>query len=162
MIYKARYKWVCSREKCYRRVRTPSEGACTITIEEIKYGALYNLYAVENEKNICAAGWHVSTEVEHTGLYTFLDGGVDGGGKLKEVGTVYWDNPNNYATNSTKFNGRAGGWRNYDGTFTYKGEYFICHALSAGSFSYMSLKHDVGDITIGGYPLVFNPEYSNQ
>jgi hypothetical protein len=37
-IYTRKYKWVCKRGKCYRRVRVVSDTACVITIEGKNYG----------------------------------------------------------------------------------------------------------------------------
>ncbi len=80
------------------------------------YGALYNWYAVNNEK-ICPTGWHVPNDSEWTTLIDFL-GGVDiAGGKLKESGFLHWLNPNFGATNEVGFTAVASGLRDHNGDF---------------------------------------------
>jgi len=88
---------------------------------KVKYGALYNWYAVNTAK-LCPAGWHVPTDAEWKGLEIFLGmsaaiadwtsfRGTTEGGKVKEVGTVHWSSPNEGATNSTGFTALPGGNR---------------------------------------------------
>lgn len=78
-------------------------------VESIKYGALYNWYAATDERNICAEGWHIGTNTEWNTLLAYL--GASAGGKLKEAGVIYWNNPNAGATNEVWFNGRGSGYR---------------------------------------------------
>jgi uncharacterized protein (TIGR02145 family) len=85
-------------------------------IESIKYGALYNWYAVDDVRNICADGWHVPTVTDIAELF---DLSPNEGGKLKETGTTYWISPNTDSTNETGFNGRGSGSRGSDGLFNY-------------------------------------------
>jgi uncharacterized protein (TIGR02145 family) len=80
------------------------------------YGALYNWYTVEQGK-LCPAGWHVPTVSEWKTLITFLGRDLIAGGKLKEVGTVHWRNPNSGSTNETGFTALPGGYRNNTGSF---------------------------------------------
>jgi uncharacterized protein (TIGR02145 family) len=81
------------------------------------YGALYNWYAVNNSGNICPEGWHASTYGEWTAAETFLGGISVAGGKMKESGTLHWNNPNTGADNSSGFTGLPGGFRDQAGTF---------------------------------------------
>lgn len=78
-------------------------------IETITYGLLYNWYAVADARNICASGWHIGTNTEWNTLLAYL--GASAGGKLKEAGVIYWNNPNAGATNEVWFNGRGSGYR---------------------------------------------------
>ncbi len=85
------------------------------------YGALYNWYAVDKSsngnKNVCPTGWHLPSDGDWTTLTTYLgDEGV-AGGKLKEVGTTHWSNPNTGATNETGFSAVPGGDRVGSGAF---------------------------------------------
>ena len=77
------------------------------------YGYLYNYYAVDDSRNIAPEGWHVPTDDEWTTLIDFLGGSSISGGKMKEAGTAYWNNPNSGATNESGFTALPGGYRGY-------------------------------------------------
>ena len=80
-----------------------------------RYGKLYNWYAVSpttnGNKNLCPTGWHVPSDSEWTVLIDYLGGEFVAGGKMKEVGTTYWNSPNIDATNTSLFTGLPGGFR---------------------------------------------------
>jgi uncharacterized protein (TIGR02145 family) len=81
------------------------------------YGYLYNWYATTETKGLCPTGWHTPTDGEWTTLIVYL-GGVDvAGGKLKSIGTAYWNNPNTGSTNESGFSAFPGGVRGSDGSF---------------------------------------------
>ena len=82
------------------------------------YGALYNWIATQNSDSLCPTGWHVPTDAEWTTLTTYLGGISVAGGKMKSVGTAYWNSPNTDATNESGFSALPGGFRNYDGSFS--------------------------------------------
>ncbi|MFA4907748.1 MAG: fibrobacter succinogenes major paralogous domain-containing protein [archaeon] len=79
------------------------------------YGRLYNWYAVTDNRNIAPTGWHVPTDAEWQILVDYLGGGEVAGGKMKEIGTTHWDNPNEGATNESGFSALPGGDRDSDG-----------------------------------------------
>lgn len=81
-----------------------------------EYGALYNWYAVENDK-LCPVGWHVASNEEWKTLIDYLGGEDVAGGKLKEFGTSHWLSPNAGATNASNFSALPGGGRYFDGTW---------------------------------------------
>jgi len=89
------------------------------------YGYLYNWYAVKGiatagsttYKNICPTGWHVPTDAEWTTLTTELGGESVAGGKMKSIGTAYWNSTNAGATNESGFSALPGGYRLTDGSF---------------------------------------------
>jgi len=94
------------------------------------YGALYNWHAAVDNRNICPSGWHVPSDAEWKTLERNLgmssaetnDSGWRGtteGGKIKEVGTTHWKDPNVGATNSSGFTARASGCRTEGGGFAY-------------------------------------------
>jgi len=86
-----------------------------------KYGALYNWYSVESN-NLCPTGWHVPAKSEWGILTDFLGGSNVAGGKLKEIGTTHWNNPNTDATNESGFTALPGGSRNdFDGNYVSNG-----------------------------------------
>ena len=89
------------------------------------YGGLYNWYAVDiasnGGKNICPEGWHVPSDEEWTALTDFLGGTGAAGGKLKEVGTAHWNDPNSAATNETGYSALPGGYRESTGNYVRMG-----------------------------------------
>ena len=98
------------------------------------YGYLYNQFAATDARNICSAGWHVATAPEFAALIVYLGGTIalsyyavtpnTIGGKLKETGITYWNNPNIGATNEVLFNARGAGFRTEDtGGFSNIKEY---------------------------------------
>ena len=86
-----------------------------------KYGKLYNWYAVSpttnGNKNVCPIGWHVPTDAEWTTLRDYLGGEIVAGGKMKEVGTINWNSPNQNTTNLSLFTALPGGYRWIDGNY---------------------------------------------
>lgn len=97
------------------------------------YGRLYNQYVKANahgfvylERNgVYEPGWRVPTYNDFVALYTTLGGASIAGGKMKEIGTTYWNSPNVGATNSSGFNGRGGGFRMEDGVYSGLGEIYL-------------------------------------
>jgi len=75
-----------------------------------EYGALYNGYAVISNK-LCPIGWHVPSYEEWQVLMNYLGGTSIAGGKLKEIGTTHWSDPNTGATNEYNFTSLPGGFR---------------------------------------------------
>ncbi len=84
------------------------------------FGSLYNWYAV-NTGNLCPTGWHVPTDAEWTAMENYLGGSFIAGGKLKA--STLWNSPNTGATNASGFTAFPGGFRDYDGTFYYLGDF---------------------------------------
>ncbi len=94
-----------------------------------KYGYLYNWYAAKgiyttgniqstDTLNICPSGWHVPTDAEWTTLTTELGTESAAGGKMKSIGTAYWNSPNTGATNESGFSALPGGRRYNVGSFS--------------------------------------------
>lgn len=92
------------------------------------YSKLYNWFAVKllqmdidyyNAANPTTPwGWRVPTQADFTTLQTYLGGASVAGGKLKMIGTGYWNSPNIGATNETGFSALGSGRRFTDGSFT--------------------------------------------
>ncbi len=80
------------------------------------YGALYNWHTVSTG-NLCPAGWRVPTDADWATLTSHLGGDNAAGGKLKESGNSYWQNPNAGASNESGFTALPGGNRQADGAF---------------------------------------------
>ena len=85
------------------------------------YGKLYNWYTTLGD-TLCPTGWGVPTNDEWITLTTYLGGESVAGGKMKSVGTDYWNDPNTDATNESGFSVLPGGYRDYNGSF-YKISY---------------------------------------
>jgi uncharacterized protein (TIGR02145 family) len=87
----------------------------------VKYGKLYNWYAVSKttngNKNVCPTGWHVPTDAEWTVLTDYLGGESVAGGKMKDVGTTSWNSSSTEVTNVSLFTGLPGGYRSSGGPF---------------------------------------------
>ncbi len=99
------------------------------------YGALYNWYAVIDERGLSPEGWHIPTDQDWIELEIFLGmskaqaydtdfRGSDQGAMLKSTNTLPDPHPSwkegNIATNSTGFNAISGGARYENGNFGYK------------------------------------------
>ncbi len=74
------------------------------------FGNLYNWFAVADQRNICPTGWHVPSDVEWITLTDYLGGESVAGGKMKST-AIYWQSPNQDATNESGFSGLPGGFR---------------------------------------------------
>ena len=94
------------------------------------YGVLYNWNAAmagadssntnpSGVQGVCPTGWHLPSKAEWTQLADFLGGAAVAGGKLKEMGTSHWLDPNTGATNETGFRALPGGYRNSLGEYKY-------------------------------------------
>ena len=83
------------------------------------YGYLYNWYAVDDDRGVCPASWHVPTDGEYTALSDYLGGTSVAGEKLKECTegncpeSEYWYSPNTGATNESGFTALPGGAHYY-------------------------------------------------
>ncbi len=100
---------------------TTTEGAYCFYNDNSNYagmfGALYNWYAVSDERKIAPEGWHVPTDEEWNTLINYLGGENVAGGKMKEEGNGYWKSPNTGASNESGFSALAGGARYAAGFF---------------------------------------------
>jgi clan AA aspartic protease (TIGR02281 family) len=79
----------------------------------VKYGKLYNWYAVSDGRGLCPTGWHVPTDEEWTTLTDFLGGRTLAGIKMKDNSGWKYSN----GVNSHGFTGMPGGCRWIDGHF---------------------------------------------
>jgi uncharacterized protein (TIGR02145 family) len=101
------------------------------TAYDTLYGALYNGYIMNYDKNICPVGWHISTNEEWQKVEIFLGGTDNAGGKMKEAGTDHWTAPNTGATNSSGFTGLPGGMRDLLSVYVAMGENGLWWTTSA-------------------------------
>ncbi len=90
------------------------------------YGRLYTWTAamklskntLERAQGICPEGWHVPSKDEAETLQDYLGGHMEAGGKMKETGFTYWEDPNTGATNESEFSSRGAGQRGQTGNYT--------------------------------------------
>lgn len=90
-------------------------GAGTSSTPTYNYGTLYNWYAVTDVRGIAPAGWHVPDWIEAYDLYLAVNGGVDGGQKLKSADPTFWS-PST-GTDVYGFNMKGSGFRDSVGIF---------------------------------------------
>lgn len=101
------------------------------------YGRLYNGYAVQDSREICPVGWHVSSDADWLELENYLGipssnvatlgwRGTDEGTKLKASDA---DVPGWNGSNEVGFNALPGGFRNHYGNFFYESEFAFYWSL---------------------------------
>ena len=98
---------------------------------ETKYGKIYNLFAVLNEKNLVPNGWKIPDTNEWSKMIEFLGGNSVAGGKLKSKSD--WDG-NNTSGFSALHGGESWGDESFTGFWTST-QYF----LNRGAVSYFEL-----------------------
>ncbi len=111
----------------------------------IHFGTLYNYPAAEIA---CPAGWHIPTDAEWLQLINYAGGQNVAGGKLKETGNSFWQEPNYNATNEYGFSARPGGWF-LNGTYYFDGVYADFWSAATPNTSevwMMVLKNDLESI----------------
>jgi uncharacterized protein (TIGR02145 family) len=92
------------------------------SLYDCPYGKLYNWYSATDPRDLCPIGWHLPSDTEWTTLITYIDPqaftsnanapqSLVAGGKMKSVGSQYWEAPNSDATNEIGFSGISGGAR---------------------------------------------------
>jgi uncharacterized protein (TIGR02145 family) len=102
---------------------------------DIKYGKLYNWYAVVDSRGLAPMGWHIPTVSEWKVLTDYLGGDWVAGKKLKS--TTEW-NENGNGTNESGFSGIPGSLSSWLGGFMplgFQGEWW-CSELYLDSAPY--------------------------
>jgi uncharacterized protein (TIGR02145 family) len=118
----------------------------------IKYGLLYNGYAVLDPRGLTPTGWHLPT---YDDLYILTNLPATG---LREVGNEHWNN-NGDGTNLSGFTARGSGYRGHDTTTEdYEGIKDNFHIWTGYVDQWESL--NCAYITDAGSNLVgFGPDY---
>lgn len=78
-----------------------------------KYGKLYNVYAVNDQRGLAPKGWHISTFSDWKDLGNYL--GNDAATQMRSVSE--WDEKDYIATNKSGFSALPGSYRSKDGNF---------------------------------------------
>ena len=125
------------------------------------YGYLYNWYAVDDDRGVCPASWHVPTDGEYTALSDYLGGTSVAGGKLKECTegscpeSEYWYSPNTGATNESGFTALPGGAHYYyygNGRHMgYNGSFWSSTEYGSNDAWHRGLDHDYSEISRRDY-----------
>ena len=84
----------------------------------LKYGKLYNWYAVNDPRELAPAGWALSSDADWAELAYYLKGESMAGTKMKT--NSGWIDGNN-GTNESGFTGLPGGYRVENGTYLKQG-----------------------------------------
>ena len=88
----------------------------------LKYGKLYNWYAVSDPRGLAPVGWTLASDDDWARLISYLGGQGAAGNKMKS--TSGWGDGNN-GTNEAGFIGLPGGYRVENGTFQNLGSIAI-------------------------------------
>ncbi len=80
------------------------------SIENERYGALYNFFTVETGL-LCPTGWHVPNRNDWRILINFLGGEDVAAGKMKSYYSRFWYSPTNTFSNPPGFSAIPGGFR---------------------------------------------------
>ncbi len=169
-------------ECCNSTLISTTTSTTTLGSSSIKYGYLYNFFAVDDARGIAPDGWHVPTDTEFETLRLYVasqgwnydgttDVGTDGENKQgKALATDYgWEPDAGIGTvgntdypairNISGFSGLPGGSRDYDdGTFYDIGSYGVWWSSSENSTSdawSRYLGYDAANVYRGNY----NKEY---
>ena len=138
------------------------DSSATTPSNHTKYGYLFNWYAAKgisttgiivstDTLNICPKGWHVPTNAEWTTLTTDIGGESVAGGKMKSIGTAYWNSPNTVETNESGFSTLPGGYRFFDGNFSnIKNVAFFWSASDYDLYSAFNLDMSYGSGAFAG------------
>jgi len=121
------------------------------------FGRLYTWNAVSNTgksvQGICPEGWHIPSKSECETLIDYLGGITVAGGKMKETGFNYWDNPNDGATNESGYSGRGAGMRGQTGNYTSIKQLGAIWTSDENNLkaTRMALFHDIPNAFIGDF-----------
>ena len=126
-----------------------------------QFGFLYNLFAVQDQRQLCPVGWHVSTDAEWQEMETFLgmspldvnSSGLAPRGEDEEIGTALRDSSMN-GSNLSGFSGLPGGRRfGNNGGFVGGGNAYWWSPSSS------SLYREVNDVNPGVVRMSTSPTY---
>ena len=106
----------------------------------LKYGKLYNWYAVNDPRGLAPVGWTLSVDSDWTELTYSLGGSEAAGNKMKS--TSLWSEGYN-GTNESGFTGLPGGYRVENGTFLNIGSIGIWWSAT-GSKGLNAIDHYLG------------------
>jgi uncharacterized protein (TIGR02145 family) len=109
------------------------------------YGKLYNWYAaklLDLDMVTAGFGWRVPTYAQFTTLATALGGASVAGGKMKMIGTDYWNTPNTGATNESGFTALGAGARGVTGVFYMLNRYLGVWGITGSNAPWMLVRNN--------------------
>lgn len=127
------------------------------------YGKLYNWYAaklLQNDIDTYNAsnpdwGWHVPTQAEFETLKTYLGGENIAAGKMKVVGTNYWNEESDGADNNSGFSWVGSGCRRNDNgapeSLKSRGFFWTQTSLSASDARKYETQQDTDRLSTAAY-----------
>lgn len=80
-----------------------------------KVSRLYTWYAATDSRGVCPVGWHIPNESDWDLLTSYLGGQTVAGGKMKESGTIHWDQNHIESSNESGFTALSVGYQRADG-----------------------------------------------
>ncbi len=101
------------------------------------------LYSYDAAVNACPAGWSLPSRGDRDRLIENLGGSNVAGGKMKTIGTSYWNSPNTGATNESGFSALPAGA--YTSTIIERGQYanfWVNYVYSDGTASYFHMSYN--------------------
>jgi len=137
-------------------------------INSTTYGRLYNWYAVNDNRMIAPAGWHVATDAEWTILTEYLTNkgyGYQGSGTDIAKSMASTSGWNTYSTpgsagndqasnNSSGFKALPAGYRYGDGSFSnigYSNSFWSSTMSNTLGAWYRSMYYSIGDVSRSDY-----------
>jgi len=142
----------------YGILRSPAGILTARDAYAIKFGLLYNPYAVMDGRGIAAAGWHVPTRTEVQALITYC--GSNPARKLKDTNPAYWPGET-VNTNEYKLNIRNSGYRTPDGIPHYNDHHSWClMGADTWRIAYWALGQGISNIPNDWIALPNNQGYS--
>ena len=103
----------------------------------LRYGKLYNWYAVHDNRSIAPEGWHIPSDAEWNTLVDYIGADSIAGGKMKSNAYFYWT-INVGATNESNFSALLAGRRDNFGEYSLEGgcAYFWSSTFYNGNMAY--------------------------
>jgi len=112
------------------------------------YGRLYTWDAAMNNsinpstQGVCPAGWHLPSGDEVQILIDYLGGFYLAGGKLKQEGYTYWNEPNTGADNSSGFTALPSGYGTPNNLYGSLGDLaFLWTSSQNGTYKWLYILH---------------------
>jgi uncharacterized protein (TIGR02145 family) len=108
----------------------------------LKFGKLYNWYAVNDSRGLAPLGWHVASDTDWSTLKESFENEVIACIELKS--TEHWLEPEN-GNNHSNFGGLPGGFRYLNGNFSSMGFFAYWWTSSRGEYPFNAWFRSLGN-----------------